>query len=278
MRRAAIGAAAGRTAAGRAARLAVALTVAVLAAVPAGCGRGESRGRTKVTVYAAASLAPAMEEIAGVHRIRTGDEVAVELAASGALAKGIDAGAPADVFISASAEWMSWLIGRGRIRAGSRLELAGNALVIVAPAGAPFSFALGDSGGLPAAFEGMLAVGDPATSPVGKYAKQALEHAEWWKALEPRLVVAEDARKVVGLVDQVQCAAGIVYASDVTDSPGLVVVERIPDDWHDPIVVQAGLVEGRALPGAERFLETLRSRDVAKILMKHGFRSLTDGP
>lgn len=248
-----------------------ALAGIVLAAALAGCGDGGSSG-TRVTVYAAASLAPAMEEIAGVHRIRTGDDVATSFASSSVLAKQIDAGAPADVFVSANVGWMDWLVARGRIRAGSRFDLAGNALVIVAPAGAPFSFALADSGGLPAAFEGRIALGDPEHVPLGVYAKQALEHAGWWEKLQPRVVGAVDARAALALVERGECAAGIAYASDIAESDRVTVVERVPDEWHDAIVYPVGLVEGRALPAADRFRDTLRSPEVAKILAKHGFR------
>lgn len=252
-------------------RAIAALAAAAAAAALPGCG-GDARTPVRVAVYAATSLAPAMEEIAGIHRIRTGDEVETRFASSSELARQIDAGAPADVFVSANEEWMEWLVGRGRIRPGSRFDLAGNALVIVAPAAAPFVFAVGDSGGLPAAFEGRIAMGDPDRVPLGEYAKQSLVHAGWWEALEPRIVRATDARAALALVERGECAAGIAYASDLTGAERVTVVERIPDDWHDPVEYAVGLVEGRALPGADRFMETLRSPDAARILRKHGFR------
>jgi molybdate transport system substrate-binding protein len=244
----------------------------VTAAAAAGCGDGRSRAGEPVTVFAASSLGPAMEEIAGLHRIRAGEDVVVELASSSALAARVDAGEEADVLVAASRDWLDRLVGRGRIRAGSVFDAAGNALVIVAPAGAAFSFAVGDSGGLPGAFEGRLAVGDPEGAPFGGYARQSLERAGWWKALEARLVAAADAEAALGLVERGECAAGIVFASDALGSERVHVVERIPDDWHEDIVYAAGLVEGRALPGAERFLETLKSPEAAKILRKYGFR------
>jgi molybdate transport system substrate-binding protein len=252
---------------------------AATAATATGCGDGTGGSGPAVAVYAAASLAPAMEEIAGLHRIRTGETVTTTFGSSAALARQIDAGAPADVFVPAGAAWMDRLVGRGRIRAGSVFELAGNALVIVAPATAPFAFALGDSVGLPDAFEGRLAIGDPADVPLGAYARQSLERAGWWTALEPRVVGAADARAALELVERGECAAGIVYASDALGSGRVRVVERIPDEWHDVIVYPAGLVEGRTLPGAERFLETLRTPEAAKVLGKHGFRVAgRDGP
>jgi len=243
-----------------------------LAALAAGCGDDRPGAGEKIHVFAAASLAPAMEEIAGLHRIRTGDEVVLELASSSTLARRIEDGAEADVFVAASRDWLDRLVGRGRIRAGSVFDAAGNALVIVAPAAAPFSFTVGDSGGLAVAFEGRLAVGDPEGVPLGAYARQSLEHAGWWSALESRVVGAADARAALALVERAECAAGIVYASDALGSERVQVVERVPDDWHEDIVYAAGLVEGRSLPGAERFLETLRSPDAAKVLRKHGFR------
>jgi molybdate transport system substrate-binding protein len=270
-RREAGGGAAAAVAAAAVAAEAIAVgAIALLAA--AGCGDANGRGAPAVAVHAAPSLAAALEEIAGLHRIRTGDAVETAFGPSSVLAQRIDEGAQADVFLPAGTEWMDRLVGRGRIRAGSVVELAGNALVIVAPASAPFSFALGDSGGLPAAFEGHLAIGDPLAVQLGAYARQSLEHAGWWKALEPRLVGAADARAALELVERGECAAGIVYASDALGSERARVVERIPDEWHDPIVYPAGLVEGRSLPAAERFLDTLRSPEAARILRKHGFR------
>jgi molybdate transport system substrate-binding protein len=249
---------------------ATALAAAGLAAALAGCGRETGPG--PVAVFAASSLAPAIEEIAGLHRIRTGDEVTMTFAASSVLAARIDEGAPADVFVPAGAEWMDRLIGRGRIRAGSVFELAGNALVVVAPAGTAFSFALGDSGGLPAAFEGRLAIGDPPGATMGAHARQSLERAGWWKAMEPRLVTVPDVRAALAMVERGECAAGIVYASDAMGSDRVQVVERIPDDWHEPVLYPAALVDGRSLPAAARFVDTLRSPEAARILSRHGFR------
>lgn len=258
---------------------AAAVIAAAAATTGTGCGDGGAGSGPAVAVYAATSLAPALEEIAGLHRIRTGGTVTVTFASSAALARRIDAGAPADVFLPAGAEWMDRLVGRGRIRAGSVFELAGNAMVIVAPAAAPFPFAVGDSVGLPDAFEGRLAIGDPEEVPLGAHARQSLERAGWWTALEPRVVGAADSRAALALVERGECAAGIVYASDALGSERVRVVERIPDEWHDVIVYPAGLVEGRTLPGAERFLETLRSPEAASILRKHGFRVAgADGP
>lgn len=250
------------------------MTAALAAAAAlwlAGCGGpGERAGM--VTVYAAASLGPALEEIVGLHRDRTGEPVTAAFASSSVLAKQIDAGAEADLFVSADPAWTGWLAERGHLEPGRGFDLAENSLVIVAPAGEVFAFDPAAGRPLADAFRGRLALGDPDHVPAGVYAREALQHAGWWDALAPRVLGAADVRAALALVERRECEAGIVYASDAAGSGRVRVVAPIPDGWHEPIVYPVAVVAGHSRPELDRFLDTLRSPEAARILVAHGFR------
>jgi molybdate transport system substrate-binding protein len=187
------------------------------------------------------------------------------------LARQIDAGAPVDVFLAASPQWMDWLEQRGRIERGTRRVIARGALVLVAPKGRAFPFDPAGDTPLPQAFEGRLALADPEHVPLGAYAKQALDHAGWWTALASRVVGAGDARAALLLVESGECAAGIVYATDARGSERVDVVAPIPAAWHDEVVYPGALVAGRATPAARRFLDYLSTPPSLDVLRRHGF-------
>lgn len=237
--------------------------------VLAGCGNGSERN--EVVLFAAASLAPALDEIAADFESRRDVTVRRNYASSSTLAKQIAAGAPADVFVSANPRWVDWLEERGRVREDGRRDLVGNSLVIVAPAGRTFVFDVGEGRSLGAAFRGRLSLGDPDHVPAGEYARAALVHAGWWDELAPRVVPASDARAALALVERGACGAGIVYASDAANSRAVELVARIPESWHPPIVYPAALVAGAGGLAAE-FLAALESG--ADVYRRHGFRAL----
>jgi len=234
-----------------------------------GCGGGGEPGRDEVVVFAAASLGPALDEIADAFEHASGTRVRRSYAASSTLAKQIDAGAAVDVFVSADARWMDWLVQRGKVGPGRPFGLVRNSLVVVAPAERPFPFDPAGPIPLGGAFAGRLALGDPEHVPAGVYAREALERAGWWDGLATRVVGAADARAALALVERGACAAGIVYASDAAGSSRVTIVAAVPESWHAPIVYPAAVVgEGGAL--ADGFVGALR--DARGTFERRGFR------
>ena len=240
-----------------------------------GCGARDAPPAEShdIVVFAAASLSPALDEIADRFEREQGVRVKRSYASSSTLAKQIDAGAPAHVFVSANPRWVEWLVQRGAISAGRSFELLGNSLVLVAPANAPFAFEPESKASLAGAFEGRLALGDPDHVPAGVYAQGALQRAGWWDELAPRVVRCSDARAALAFVERGECAAGIVYATDAASSRRVVVVAEIPEAWHEPIVYPAAIVgQGSAL--ADRFGAALR--ESGETFRSHGFRVLAN--
>ncbi|MGH8444201.1 MAG: molybdate ABC transporter substrate-binding protein [Solimonas sp.] len=234
------------------------------------CGYAQATQAGEIRVYAAASLTDAMTELGDAYaRTAAGTTVKPVFAASSTLAKQIEAGAPADVFVSADRKWMDYLQSRERI-AGTPADLLGNALVLIAPQGHGFKvrfepgFAIGD------AFEGRLCTGEPGVVPVGIYAKEALGKLGWWDTLQKRIVGTDDVRAALAFVERGECAAGIVYASDAAISKKVEVTGTFPDDTHAPIVYPAGLVKGGSAE-AQGFVDFLRTPQAARTFERYGF-------
>lgn len=243
----------------------IAAAVLLLSMLPA-----MARADNSVTVFAAASTAPAMREIADLYKREGRGELRAVFASSGTLARQIDNGAPADLFLSANAEWMAWLKKRGRID-GDPVNLLANRLVLIQPADAKSTLTL-DSG-LPAQLgNDKLAIGDPAHVPAGIYAKQALEKLGLWDRLAPSTVRMKDVRAALFLVARGEVAAGIVYESDLVGTDGVRLAAPFPDDSHEPIRYPAGVVADGNTAGARGLLDFLKGPAAAAIFRRHGFR------
>ncbi len=236
---------------------------------------GEDRGET-VTVFAAASLRPVVE--AAVAELGSSDAPAyvISFAGSSALARQVDAGAPADVFLSANADWIAWLAERTRLVPGAEVVLASNRLVLVAPRAAPFTWSPGTP--LGDAFDGPIALAEPSHVPAGLYARQALEKLGAWEALEPRVVGASDVRAALRFVSRGGAAAGIVYDTDARGSDGVAIVARMAPDLHGPIRYVGAPIRGGSADGAKRLLDFLTSARGRQLFADHGFLPPTDGP
>lgn len=222
-----------------------------------------------VTVFAAASLKDALDEVAGAWRGATGGAATVSYAGSSALARQIEAGAPADVFISANAAWMDALQREGLLAPATRRDLLGNALVLVAPAGAP-PLALAD---LPGALgDGRLAMALYDAVPAGIYGREALTSLGLWEALEDRVAQADNVRAALALVATGEAPYGIVYASDAAAEPRVEVVARFPDGSHPDIVYPAAAVAEGDVAAATAFLDYLETPPADAIFAAHGFR------
>ena len=225
-----------------------------------------------LTVFAAASLKEALDEAAAAYRRQTGVPVRVSYAASSALARQIEQGAPADVFFSADLEWMDYLQQRNRLDVATRRSLLGNRLVLIAPRASKAQVDLKRPATLLAALgDGRLAVGQTRTVPAGKYAKASLESLSLWNGVRPRLAESESVRAALMLVARGETPLGIVYASDAKAEPGVRVVATFPEDSHPPIVYPVAALRGARAAQAARFVQWLASPAADALFTKRGF-------
>ena len=210
-----------------------------------------------VRIHAAASLTDSLQAAARLWQEAGHPAPVLAFGASSALAKQIDAGAPADIYASADRSWMDYLEGNDRLEPGTRVDLLGNALVLVTPADRRLALRMERGFDLAAAFEGRLCTGEPGVVPVGMYAQQALTTMGWWDALRKRIVGGDDVRTALSFVERGECALGIVYATDAAGNARVAVVGRFPPESHAPIVYPFAQVRG-AQPEARVFLDWLQ--------------------
>jgi molybdate transport system substrate-binding protein len=227
--------------------------------------------RAGVTVFAAASLTEAVDELAAAYRQRTGIAVRTAFASSGTLARQIDAGAQADIFISADVAWMDYLEQHHRVLAGTRHVLLTNRLVLIAPAGSALRLKLGPNAPVVAALQGeRLALADPVSVPAGRYARAAFTTFGIWMDLEPHLLRAEDVRIALMWVARGEAPLGVVYATDARAEPRVRVLDTFPESSHPPILYPMALVTG-ASPAASGFASFLESAAGRAVFVKAGF-------
>jgi molybdate transport system substrate-binding protein len=229
------------------------------------------RAQEPVRVFAAASLTDALREAAQTWSSEGQAVPTLAFGASSTLAKQIEAGAPADLFASADQSWMDHLVAADRLEPGTRVDLLGNALVLVAPKGRAIEVKLERGFDLPGAFAGRLCTGEPGVVPVGIYAQEALQYFGWWEALRTRVAGADDVRTALSFVERGECALGIVYETDARASDEVAVVARFPADSHRDIVYPFALVRG-ARPAARELLHWLRTAPAARaVFERQGF-------
>ena len=236
--------------------------------------RSAIRSRGTVLVFAAASLQTALDELIPVMRAIAGLEVKASYAASSTLARQIEQGAPADVFVSADLDWMDYLDQRRLIRSDSRVNLLGNELVLIGQAGRPASLTIAPGFALAGALgSDRLAVADPASVPAGKYARDALTSLGVWDAVAGRLAAADNVRGALLLVSRGEAPLGIVYRTDALADRGIAIVGTFPTASHAPIVYPMALT-ATAQPDASRVLTFLRSSAAHVVFERLGFRVL----
>ncbi len=231
-------------------------------------------GGEPLLVFAAASLKDAMDEATATHAETGGPQMEVSYAASSALARQIEQGAPADVFVSADLAWMDWLGERGLIDAGSRRDLLGNDLVLVAPAQGevpPLDLAAGADALLARLGDGHLAMALVESVPAGKYGREAFELLGMWDALALRVAEADNVRAALMLVARGEAPLGVVYGSDAQAEPRVRVVATFPADSHAPIVYPAARVAASRHERAAGFVDWLASPEAGAIFRRHGF-------
>ncbi len=249
-------------------RAALALLAALLPLRAAAQPRG-------VLVFAAASLKDALDDVAAQYQRASGKRVAISYAASSALARQIEAGAPADAFISADLDWMDYLAQRNLIRADTRTNLLGNRLVLVTPASNAASVTI--EPGFPLARligDGRLAMADTAAVPAGRYGKAALEALGVWPSVASRLAQAENVRAALLLVSRGEAPLGIVYQTDAAADRAVRIAGVFPESTHPPIIYPVALTAASANPDAPAWLAHLRAADARSAFERQGFTVL----
>lgn len=230
-----------------------------------------------VLVFAAASLANVLGDLDKAFSARTGIQVTASLAASSTLAKQIEAGAPANVYFSADLQWMSYLEQRGLLRPGSRRDVVGNSLVLIAPAGSSLQVSIAPGFDLARLLGGgHLAVADPDSVPAGIYAHEALRKLGVWDSVAPHLVRAENVRAALAYVARGDAPLGIVYRTDALVEKGVRVVGVFPADSHSPIVYPIALTL-HPNGAATRYLAFITSSEARSVFRKWGFEPLVGG-
>ena len=229
----------------------------------------------KVVVFAAASLKNALDVVNAAWQTDVGKTVTISYAASSALAKQIEEGAPADVFISADLDWMKYLSDKKLTKPETELKLLGNRIVLIAPEESaveatiapnfPLAELLGD---------GRLAIGNVKAVPAGKYGKAALEALGVWTSVEGKVAQAENVRAALKFVALGETPLGIVYQTDAAAEPGVRIVATFPEDTHPPIVYPVAVTASSQNPDAAEFLKYLQSTKAKDLFERQGFTFL----
>ena len=261
----------------------IALLAACAIALPAAASEARSRRAARdddgpLLIFAASSLQGTLDGVVAPWIRVTGRHAVVSYAASSTLARQIEQGAPADVFISADAEWMDWLAERDRIVGVTRVDLLGNDLVLVAPAAADAPAAdVSPATLLPRGLgeRGRLAVADVYLVPAGRYAKEALVAIDRWDDVADRLAMADNVRTALMFVARGEAPLGIVYATDAHAERRVRVVSRFPAETHAPIVYPAAAIAGSDADAAA-FVAYLSRPSAAETFRTAGFRVLAD--
>ena len=227
-----------------------------------------------VTVFAAASLKNAMDDAIAAFTAHSHVPARASYGASSALARQIEQGAPADVFVSADVDWMDYLAGRSLIAPGSRRALLSNHLALIAPAGSRIALEIAPGMPLAAALgSGRLAVAGPDV-PAGRYAEASLTALHVWPGVRDKLARAESVRAALAFVARGETPLGVVYDTDAKVEPKVRIVGLFPDSTHPPIVYPAALVGASRNPNGPQFLRFLTGRQAAAIFHRYGFQTI----
>jgi len=224
-----------------------------------------------VLVFAGASLQTVLDELAAPLQKATGVRVRASYASSSALARQIENGAPADIFISADLDWMNYVADRNLIKRETRVDLLGNRLVLIAPRDSTTNMKIAPGFGLAQALgRERLALADPNAVPAGKYAREALTKLGVWNGVSDKIASTENVRAALLLVSRGEAAFGIVYRTDAMVDPGVRVLDTFPESTHAPIVYPAALTSS-ASPAAAKVLEFLKGLAARAVFDKAGF-------
>jgi molybdate transport system substrate-binding protein len=227
-----------------------------------------------ITVFGAASLTNVLQDLGDEFTKQTSLPVRFSFAASSALAKQIENGAPADVFFCADIEWMDYLQERNLIQRPTRHDVLGNRLVLIAPLGSKLQLKIAANFPLAASLgKGRLATGDPDSVPVGRYAKEALTRLGVWNAVADRIARADNVRSALAFVERGETPLGIVYETDALVDKNVRLVDTFPDDSHSPIIYPVALTKS-AKADAEKFIAYVRGPAGDAAFSHYGFKPL----
>jgi molybdate transport system substrate-binding protein len=230
--------------------------------------------KTPITVFGAASLTEVLQDLGDAFTKDTSIPVRFSFASSAALARQIENGAPADLFFSADLEWMDYLQARSMIRSATRIDVAGNQLILVAPLDSKVTLKIEPHFPLAAALgAGRLATGDPDSVPAGRYAKEALIKLGVWDSVSARLVRADSVRAALAFVDRGETPLAIVYATDALADKKVRFVDAFPADSHAPIIYPAALTNV-AKTDAAQFLAYIHGPAGDLAFKRYGFTPL----
>ena len=234
-----------------------------------------SSGVTKApVVLAAASLQEALDAAADAWSREGHARPVISFAASSALARQVEAGAPADLFISADEEWMNAIAAKGALRPGTRATFLYNDLVLIAPAASPVKLAIGRDFPLARALgNGRLAMADPDAVPAGRYGKEALTRLGVWPSVQGKVVRAENVRAALKLVEIGEAPLGIVYRTDALADPRVRIVGTFPAASHAPISYPIARLKASTSADAEGFERFLLSGEGKAVFRPFGFRT-----
>ena len=238
----------------------------------AAIGIAPARAEATVTVFAAASLKTALDEVAALFGSIGETQVRISYAGSSALARQIQQGAPAQVFVSASIDWMDLLETDGLLAPGSRTDLLTNRLVLIAGSGTGAPLDLVPGANLAGALgDGKLAMALVDAVPAGIYGKAALQSLGLWDSVAPRVAQADNVRAALRLVAVGEAPLGIVYATDATAEPDVRVVGTLPEDSHPPIIYPAAIMAEGDGPETRAFFAFLTGDAAGAVFLRHGF-------
>jgi len=237
---------------------------------------GLARAQSNLVIFAAASLKNALDEIAATWAKEVGKPAPkISYAASSALAKQMEQGAPADMFISADLDWMDYVQGKNLIKNDTRFDLLGNKIVVIAPRDSrTASIAIKGDDLAKALAGGRLSMANVDSVPAGKYGKAALEKLGAWSAVKDSIAQAENVRAALLLVARGEAPLGIVYSTDAAAEPNVRIVATFPDASHPPIIYPAALTRDSGNTDAKAFLDFLRSGKARSSFEKQGFTVL----
>ncbi len=245
--------------------VAAAVSISIASVLPAAAA-------DKLIVFAAASLKGSLDDVAKLYEAKSGNTVAISYAASGPLAKQIEAAAPADIFISADTKWMDYVIDKGAVKKDEAVNLLGNRLVLVAAKDSTVSLKIAKGFDLAKALgDSRLAMGDVKSVPAGTYGKQSLEYYGVWASVEKKAAFADNVRGALKLVTSGEAPLGIVYETDAKADKGVKVVDTFGEESHKPIVYPAAPIAASKNPATREFFDFLRGADAAEVFKKAGF-------
>ena len=248
---------------------------AFAAAVTALVVQADAAEEKTITVFAAASMKDALDEVDSLFTKQSGIKVVASYAASSSLMKQIEQGAPADVFLSADVDWMDYGIKHNLIKNDTREDLLGNRLVLIAPKDSKIgNVTIAPGFDLAAlAGSGRIATGDVRAVPAGLYAKAALEKLGIWSSVELKIAMAENVRAALVLVARGEAPLGIVYETDAKVDPSVKIIGVFPEDSHPPIIYPVAMTKD-AKPDAAQYLAFLTTPEAKAVFERYGFRVL----